>query len=115
MCNYSESSGQGWVAAIDSTAVYNPLHRIAEEPDFALLLENLKESISKAKEKNTLTPLQAEQYKIQLEWLDKNPVPNLETIIFSKGVVNPLDGRSYFIMQTGVQVDYLPTPEDISH
>ncbi|KAF8874567.1 GMC oxidoreductase-domain-containing protein [Gymnopilus junonius] len=99
-----ESSGQGWIAASDSIVVYNPLHRVVGETKFPPFMKSLKDSISAAKESNSLTPLQIEQYQVQLKWLEKNPVPNLETMIFSKGLVAPVAGRSYFVMLTGVQV-----------
>ncbi|KAF8874570.1 hypothetical protein CPB84DRAFT_1797366 [Gymnopilus junonius] len=68
-----------------------------------MLIKILKDLISAAKQSNTLTPLQIEQYHVQLRWLEKERVPDLETIIFSKGIVAPEPGRSYFGMLTGIQ------------
>lgn len=67
-------------------------------------MDNLKDSILTAKENNTLSPLQVKQYEIQLEWLKNDLVPDLETLVFSKGLVQPREDRSYFILQTGIQV-----------
>jgi hypothetical protein len=100
----SESTGQGWLAALDTTAIYNPVHRVTGETLYTSLVEDLKASIAKAREDKTLTSLQDEQYKIQLEWIEDKAVPNMETIILSQGFVQPQEGKSYFIMSTSIQV-----------
>jgi len=99
----SEETGKGWLAASDTTAIYTPLHRVAGEEGAAAILDALKQSISKSKELGELTPLQEKQYEIQLDWLSKNSVPNLETIVFSKALAMPEQGRSYFAMLVGNQ------------
>ncbi|PPR05909.1 hypothetical protein CVT26_008801 [Gymnopilus dilepis] len=97
------SSGQGWLAASDTTAIYTPLHRHLEEAEYTSFLDSLHRWFAEARDKNELSPLQIAQYQIQSKWLEENSTPNLETIVFSKGVIAPEEGKAYFTMLTGLQ------------
>jgi hypothetical protein len=102
----SESSKKGWLAAVDSTTAYNPLGNLLDRSIFAAMLDKLEVSIDNDKQQDLITPLQAVQYKIQMEWLRKAEVPTLETLLMSKGIVAPADGASYFFLMTGLQVSF---------
>ncbi|TDL18468.1 alcohol oxidase [Rickenella mellea] len=96
-----ESTKQGWVAANDTTVVYYPLNKVVESSKFAELIQELEQSV--AKESPNLTPLQRKQFEIQLEWLKKGENATLETLVFSRGLVNPQEGSSYFMVMAGLQ------------
>ena len=39
----------------------------------------------------------------------KGEVPTMETIVFSKGIVNLQQGSTYFVIATGLQVGFPPS------
>lgn len=68
------------------------------------LLEALEISISDKKARGQLTPLQEAQYGVQLTWLKDDSIADTETVVFTKGIVEPEMDKSYFVMATGMQV-----------
>ncbi|KAF7972027.1 hypothetical protein HWV62_19243 [Athelia sp. TMB] len=94
-----DATRTGWLAAIDSTVAYTPLALATTPPQFSAILARLEAAIAQGE----LTPLQKEQYRVQVELLKKGEVPALETLLMSKGFIAPEAGKSYFILMTGLQ------------
>jgi len=98
----SESKKTGWMTTTDATAAFSPLKETIGEPKFTSIILALEETI--AKERDSLSPLQKAQYEIQLDWLRKGEVPQVESVLFSMAVVQAEEGKSYFTILMGVQV-----------
>ncbi|KAJ7626272.1 alcohol oxidase [Mycena polygramma] len=94
---------QGWRASNDTTLVFTPLNKIMKEEALAAEIQNLEEDIEAKKSAGSLSELEAAQYAIQLDWLKQANVPHVEFVIFSRGLVNPQPGKSYFAVNTGLQ------------
>src|ERR1700733_6834142 len=97
----SESKKTGWMTTTDATAAFSPLKETVGEPKFATMIQALEETI--VKERESLSPLQKAQYKIQLDWLRKCEVPQVESVVFSMAVAQAEEGKSYFTILMGVQ------------
>lgn len=102
----SKSKKTGWMTTTDATAAFSSLRETVGEPKFATMIQALEETI--AKELDSLSPLQKAQYEIQLDWLRKGEVPQVESVVFSMAVVQAEEGQSYFTILMGVQVWHSP-------
>ncbi|KAJ6478519.1 alcohol oxidase [Mycena vitilis] len=94
---------QGWRASNDTTLVFTPLNKIMKEEALATEIQDLEKDIEAKKLAGALSELEAAQYAIQLDWLKQANVPHVEFVIFSRGLVNPQPGKSYFAVNTGLQ------------
>lgn len=101
---FSEANKTGWMAATDSTVVFTALDPVTDTSILVAAVEKLQASIEQQKVQGSITPLQAEQYTIQLEWIKNGNVPHLEYILFSQALVNPEPGKSCFVVAAGLQV-----------
>ncbi|KAJ7246498.1 hypothetical protein C8J57DRAFT_1523626 [Mycena rebaudengoi] len=79
-----ETTGQGWMAANDTTMVFTPLSSIMDELLLSLKLKNI------------------EIPEDQLEWLKQGRLPHLESVIFSRGLGNSAPGES--CVNAGLQI-----------
>ncbi|KIM85542.1 GMC oxidoreductase [Piloderma croceum F 1598] len=96
-----ESKKTGWMTTTDATAAFSPLKETVGKPKFATMIQALEETITK--ERDSLSSLQKAQYEIQLDWLRKGEVPQVESVVFSVAVVQAEEGKSYFTILMGVQ------------
>jgi hypothetical protein len=55
-----------------------------------------------------LSSLQKAQHEIQLDWLRKGEVPQVESIVLSMVIIQGEEGKSYFTILMGVQVRHSP-------
>ncbi|KAA1478265.1 alcohol oxidase [Dentipellis sp. KUC8613] len=92
-----ENTGTGWLAAIDTTAAYVPLRTAnpSIRPPAA--------SASPVFPNTSTAKLVGAAHVHQRAWIEEGKNPDLETIFFSRGVVTPAEGKSYFVMLTGIQ------------
>ncbi|KAJ7499635.1 alcohol oxidase [Mycena latifolia] len=98
-----DKTGQGWMASIDSTAVFTSLSKIIDESALSAKIKETETAIAIEKNQGSLNELAGAQLSIQLDWLKHATVPQLEFILFSRGLVNPEPGESYFVMSAGLQ------------
>ncbi|KAJ7083088.1 alcohol oxidase [Mycena belliarum] len=94
-----EKSRTGWMAATDSTTTFTSLREITEEPVFQAKIE----AMTLATTKGAPNRLAAEQFSIQLDGLEKGNVPQMEFILFSRGLINVEEEESYFVLSSGLQ------------
>jgi len=97
------NTGQGWMAAIDTTVVFTPLNKIMEESKLSSKIEELEGDIAVMRSDGLLNELVIRQYSIQLDWLKQATLPHLEFLIFSQGRVKPNRDGNYFILSAGLQ------------
>lgn len=96
----SESQKKGWLAATESAVVFLPVSSSTPKDKLQSHLERLEESIKNGQ----LTPLQKAQYEIQIAWMKAGEVPDMEVVLFSKGLVMTEPDKSYFVVMAGIQV-----------
>lgn len=94
------------MAIADTTAVFTPLSEVTPSSIFSEKVEALQKAIAQQQSQGLLSPLQAQQYAIQLEWIQTGKAPQLEYILFSNGLINPEPGNSYFCVASGLQVRF---------
>lgn len=101
----SDATGKGWLAASEAALAYIPVPKVLDiiKNQDGASLEELRKTITSKNESDGLTPLQAAQYSLQLDWLSSGDCGTIETLFLARGVVNPLPGSSYFLMLTGLQ------------
>lgn len=51
-----------------------------------------------------ITALQKQQYETQLSWLENSNVPEVEIILNSQGLINPVDNQNYMAQLSGLLV-----------
>ncbi|KAJ7223143.1 alcohol oxidase [Mycena pura] len=94
-----KKTGQGWMAAIDSSLCFAPLNKLMDEAVLSTKIKELEADIAK----NPPSGLVAAQYAIQLDWLRHAHVPHMEFVPFCKGVINPQPDESYVMINAGLQ------------
>ncbi|TFY57491.1 hypothetical protein EVG20_g8527 [Dentipellis fragilis] len=94
------ASRTGWLAASDSAFAYLPFGAFLDASDKSALIAAFNTSTQTA----GVTPLQALQYEIQAGWLQEDVVPQVEVLVFSKGIISPADDQVYTTLLGGFQV-----------
>ncbi|KAA1478268.1 alcohol oxidase [Dentipellis sp. KUC8613] len=93
------ASHTGWLAASDSAFAYLPFGVFVNASDKSALISAFNASTQVA----GTTPLQALQYEIQAGWLQEDDVPQVEVLVFSKGLISPADDQVYTTLLGGFQ------------
>jgi len=91
-------NGTGFLASIDSLVSYVPFQSFVGTQQRQTLAQDVQQLLQQP----SLTPLQKKQYPILQQWLKGTDVPQVEVIIFSKGLIDPADGSSYMTMASGI-------------
>jgi hypothetical protein len=94
----SNKNGTGVLASIDSLVTFLPFQSFVATQQ----QENLTQAVQQLLQQSNLTPLQRMQYSILQQWLMGIVVPQVEIVLFSKGLINPANGSSYMAMASGI-------------
>lgn len=93
----------GILAATDSTLTFVPFSSFLPLPT----VQGYIQLLSAASSSPSLNGLQQKQLSVHSEWLNDGVVPQIELLVFSKGLVSPLAGESYVTILAGLEVsDY---------
>jgi hypothetical protein len=94
----SNKNGTGALASLDSLVTFLPFQSFIGTQQ----QQNLTLALQQLLRQSNLTPLQRTQYTILQQWLKGTVVPQVEIVLFSKGLINPANGSSYMAMASGI-------------
>ncbi|EIM81801.1 alcohol oxidase [Stereum hirsutum FP-91666 SS1] len=89
----------GWLAASDSILAYFPFQSFVDEDQ----MDTLKSAFLNSASQGSPSPFLAAEYDIQRQWINQTTVPQVETILFAKGVISPNNNESYITVLAGLQ------------
>lgn len=101
LVGFSNHTGKGLYAALDSAVTFVPFEYLADTDQLDKLLAAFESSASSAV---NATSLQSLQYSIQRNWLTGGQVPQAEIILWSRGEVDPAPNASYIYILGGAMV-----------
>ncbi|KAI0036385.1 alcohol oxidase [Vararia minispora EC-137] len=96
-----DTTKKGWLAMLDNQTAFVPFKQIVDQNLFESTVARLRAKIDAEMHAGNLSAMQQEQYGIQLEWLEKGNVPNVEFWLVSRGLIDPKPGESYFLLVSG--------------
>lgn len=89
----------GFLTATDSALVFIPSNAsVWPRQEITSLIASVNDVLKNS----SLTPLQKQQYQIQLGWLENSNVPQTEIIASSAGLFNPANNTNYLAMLAGL-------------
>jgi hypothetical protein len=97
---YSNATGTGFLAALDSAIGFFPTGKIVT-PQRLTALTSIFDKDAKAA---GTTALAKQQYKIMRQWLLSDKMADVELIQWSKGLFGMEAGKSYIFVLAGVSV-----------
>jgi len=104
---HSDTTKKGWYTLLDNITAFVPFKKLVDGPTFQSVITGLRAKVDADVLASQVTAIQKKQYELQISWLERGDVPNIEVSAISRGLIQPEPGEVYFLLMSGQMVRLL--------